>query len=145
MAASSSILARKIPYTGEPGGLPSVGSPRVGHNRAPEHNDSNMYRTGLLPSSPFSSVQRGGMNHVHSLCSLSVPRDFSPSQPEIPYLLTNHPHSLSPPLGFRLNRCARVGQFLQIESHRSCPRPSLSITFPRPVRAVMASASSLVG
>ena len=28
----SSILARKIPWTEEPGGLRSIGSQRVGHN-----------------------------------------------------------------------------------------------------------------
>ena len=32
MAAHSSVLAWRIPGTGEPGGLPSVGSQRVGHD-----------------------------------------------------------------------------------------------------------------
>ena len=32
MATHSSVLAWKIPGTGEPGGLPSMGSHRVGHN-----------------------------------------------------------------------------------------------------------------
>ena len=32
MATHSSILAWKIPGTGEPGGLPSMGSHRVGHD-----------------------------------------------------------------------------------------------------------------
>ena len=32
MATHSSILAWRIPGTGEPGGLPSTGSHRVGHN-----------------------------------------------------------------------------------------------------------------
>ena len=32
MATHSSVLARKIPGTGEPGGLPSMGSHRVGHD-----------------------------------------------------------------------------------------------------------------
>ena len=32
MAAHSSILAWRIPGAGEPGGLPSMGSHRVGHN-----------------------------------------------------------------------------------------------------------------
>ena len=31
-AIHSSILARRIPWTGEPGGLQSVGSQRVGHD-----------------------------------------------------------------------------------------------------------------
>ena len=32
MAAHSSVLAWRTPGTGEPGGLPSMGSHRVGHN-----------------------------------------------------------------------------------------------------------------
>ena len=34
MAAHSSILAWRIPWTEEPGGLQSMGSQRVGHNLA---------------------------------------------------------------------------------------------------------------
>ena len=32
MAIHSSVLARRIPGTGEPGGLPSMGLHRVGHD-----------------------------------------------------------------------------------------------------------------
>ena len=32
LATHSSVLAWRIPGTGEPGGLPSLGSHRVGHN-----------------------------------------------------------------------------------------------------------------
>ena len=32
MATPSSVLARRISETGEPGGLPSMGSRRVGHD-----------------------------------------------------------------------------------------------------------------
>ena len=34
MATHSSVLAWRIPGTGEPGGLPSMGSHRVGHNES---------------------------------------------------------------------------------------------------------------
>jgi len=34
MATHSSILAWKIPWMGEPGGLQSMGLPRVGYDRA---------------------------------------------------------------------------------------------------------------
>ena len=37
MAAHSSILAWRIPYTEEPGGLQSRGSQRVGHDLATKH------------------------------------------------------------------------------------------------------------
>ena len=38
MATHSSILAWEIPWTGEPGGLQSSASQRVGHNWALTHN-----------------------------------------------------------------------------------------------------------
>ena len=34
MATHSSVLARRIPGTGEPGGLLTMGSHRVGHDRS---------------------------------------------------------------------------------------------------------------
>ena len=34
MATHTSVLAWRIPGTGEPGGLPSMGSHRVGHDRS---------------------------------------------------------------------------------------------------------------
>ena len=34
MASHSSVLAWRVPGTGEPGGLPSMGSHRVGHDRS---------------------------------------------------------------------------------------------------------------
>ena len=34
MVTHSSVLAWRIPGTGEPGGLPSMGSHRVGHDRS---------------------------------------------------------------------------------------------------------------
>ena len=34
LATHSSTLAWKMPWTGEPGGLQSMGSPRVGHARS---------------------------------------------------------------------------------------------------------------
>ena len=37
MATHSGILALRIPWTGEPGGLQSIGSQRVRHDRATEH------------------------------------------------------------------------------------------------------------
>ena len=37
MATHASILAWEIPWTEQPGGLQSIGSQRVGHNRASKH------------------------------------------------------------------------------------------------------------
>ena len=40
MATHSSVLARRIPGTGEPGGLPSMGSHRVRHDRSNSRGSS---------------------------------------------------------------------------------------------------------
>ena len=48
IATHFSILAWKIPWTQEPGGLQSMGSQRVGHNRACVHN--NKQHTLLPPN-----------------------------------------------------------------------------------------------
>ena len=53
MAAHSSILAWKIPWTAEPGRLLSMGSQRVGHNWATSLSLSS--EPGLFPSSTFHS------------------------------------------------------------------------------------------
>ena len=57
MATHSSVLAWRIPRTGEPGGLPSVGSHRVGHNwrdlvAAAATLESITYFSHLLPQPP---------------------------------------------------------------------------------------------
>ena len=41
MATHSTVLAWRIPGTGEPGGLPSLGSHRVGYNRSDLAADIN--------------------------------------------------------------------------------------------------------
>ena len=43
MAIHSSILAWKIPWTEEPGGLQSMGSQRVGHDLATKPQDMTKY------------------------------------------------------------------------------------------------------
>ena len=40
MATHSSILARRIPWTEEPGRLPAMGLQRVGHDQATEHTQA---------------------------------------------------------------------------------------------------------
>ena len=44
MATKSSILAWKIPWTEEPGGLQSMGLQRVGHDRATKHIHTHILR-----------------------------------------------------------------------------------------------------
>ena len=68
MATHSSVLAWRIPGTGEPGGLPSMGSHRVGHNWSDLAGSSVVNNspakvgvtgaTGSIPGSGRSSGQR---------------------------------------------------------------------------------------
>ena len=53
MAHHSSVLAWRIPGTGEPGGLPSMGSHRVGHDRS----DLAAAAAAALLSSPLQQAQ----------------------------------------------------------------------------------------
>ena len=52
MATHSSILAWRIPWTEEPGGLQSMGSPRVGHN-----SETNTFTFQYKAGDPKRSVQ----------------------------------------------------------------------------------------
>ena len=52
MATHSSVLAWRIPGTGEPGGLPSMGSHRVGH----DWSDLAAATAGLMQSFRFSTL-----------------------------------------------------------------------------------------
>ena len=47
MATHSSVLAWRIPGTEEPGGLPSVGSHRVGHDLAAAEADSLAQKSSI--------------------------------------------------------------------------------------------------
>ena len=48
MATHSSILAWRIPWTEEPGGLQSTGSQRVGHDLTSEHAYTSVRRTSEM-------------------------------------------------------------------------------------------------
>ena len=48
MAIHSSSIAWKIPWTEEPGRLPSMGSQRIGHDRAISLSFSLLYLNGLV-------------------------------------------------------------------------------------------------
>ena len=57
MATHSSVLAWRIPGTGEPGGLPSMGSHRVGHDRIDLAAIIETREWSFYTSVQFSSVQ----------------------------------------------------------------------------------------
>ena len=97
MAAHSSVLAWRIPGTGEPGGLPSMGSHRVGHDRsdlaaaAGERNDSPA--GPLTKFAPISGPLLAlfpllFVSSSSSLCSQVTSLDFTeehPSYSHCPY------------------------------------------------------------
>ena len=59
MAAHSSILAWKIPWTMEPGRLPSMGSQRVGHNWADSHpKTKKVFPGGASGKEPVCQCRR---------------------------------------------------------------------------------------
>ena len=58
MATHSSILAWKIPWTEELGGLQSIGSHRIGHDRATEHINANLYHHQMAESVLVSARPR---------------------------------------------------------------------------------------
>ena len=75
MATHSSVLAWRIPGTGEPGGLPSIGSHRVGHHlsdlaAADTYSVSHCFETMLLPAcqSLYMLFCLAGMLSFFALC-----------------------------------------------------------------------------
>ena len=88
MAPHSSVLAWRIPGTGEPGGLPSMGSHRVGHNwsdlaaaaaaffcllwwqQSPRKSDEKpqLFFTSIYPLLPFYIIFNKLLQSFVSLC-----------------------------------------------------------------------------
>ena len=93
MATHSSVLAWRIPGMGEPGGLPSLGLHRVGHDRsnlaaaAATHKIITCYLSCLLLCLPFLAHNIYSINTCYldeSLClddgiliNLKIYRDFT--------------------------------------------------------------------
>ena len=71
MATHSNVLALRIPGTGEPGGLPSTGSHRVGH-------DSSDLAAAAAEANYFYRIdkQEGPTVQNRKLHSVSWDRDF---------------------------------------------------------------------
>ena len=72
MATHSSVLAWRIPGTGEPGGLPSMGSHRVGHDWSDLAAAAEIAQThihwvdyAIQPSHPLSSPSSPAFSHSH--------------------------------------------------------------------------------
>ena len=65
MATHSSILAWKIPWTEEPGGLQSTGLQRVKHDLVSEHAHKVVIYTVVYMSDMISKI----LTQTHELCS----------------------------------------------------------------------------
>ena len=72
----SSILAWRIPGTGEPGGLPSMGSHRVGHDWSDLAAAARLFRTQVFPVSGGMRQREKRYNFTHRSKSLNC---FKPS------------------------------------------------------------------
>ena len=76
MATHSSVLAWRIPGTGEPGGLPSMGSRRVGHDwsdlAAAAAAEVNYYFTEIWNMSHWRDVTGRGQNDFEDNVSESL-------------------------------------------------------------------------
>ena len=80
MAAHSSVLAWRIPGTGEPGGLPSMGSHRVGHdwsNLAAAAAASERWDISLIYKVDANVVGKNNFCYFHEKNQESIVGDFS--------------------------------------------------------------------
>ena len=64
METHSSVLAWRIPGTGEPGGLPSMGLHRVGHNRSDLAAAAAIYNSQGFPGSSVIKNLPARAGHV---------------------------------------------------------------------------------
>jgi len=137
MATHSSILALRIPGTGEPGGLPSMGSHRVGHDwtdlaAATWQADVKVWASTHSLCSPsqdaFSSVQSLSRVRLFATpwtaarqASLSITSSQSPTKPMSIELMipSNHlifccPLLLLPSILPSIRRCFTGSDYIQI-------------------------------
>ena len=82
MAPHSSILAWRIPGTGEPRGLPSTGSHRVGHNWSDLAAAAGLFSSVQFSRSVMSdSLWPHGLQHARPPCPSPTPGVYSNSCP----------------------------------------------------------------
>ena len=72
MATHSSVLAWRIPGTGEPGGLPSMGSHRVGHDWGDIVAAAELITFLKRPTSPTSSNKRSVKSNMKTIAVLGL-------------------------------------------------------------------------
>ena len=88
-----SILAWRTPWTEEPGGLLSMGSQRVGHNRVTSHTQAMLFPSGWSearrprPWGPLSTVAVADRTHVTSRWRLPEVWGLRPAGSASPWLV----------------------------------------------------------
>ena len=72
MATHSSVLAWRIPGTGEPGGLPSMGSHRVGHDWSDSSSSSSILNLSVYFCFNHASSRHHISAYIFSIFNLSL-------------------------------------------------------------------------
>ena len=100
LATLPRVLAWRIPWTEEPGGLQSLGSQRVVRDWAHMHGNLNETVSSIRANWFFCprTVVMAKKDHVHRLESIHFPSSFGLSQSLRYVLLVPHTFASSPPL-----------------------------------------------
>ena len=116
MAAHSSVLAWRIPRTGEPGGLPSLGSHRV------RHDWSNLaaaaIRLSVQSLNHFWLFEHHGLQHARLPCPSTTPGACSNSYPSSQWCYPTISSSIIP-FSFCLQLFPESGSFLKSQFYTS--------------------------
>ena len=87
MATHSGVLAWRIPGMGEPGGLPSLGSHRIGHDQKARELQKNIYFCFKDTIAVMMTITTTTTKSLQSCPTLCDPVDGSPPGSPIPGIL----------------------------------------------------------
>ena len=131
MAIHSSVLAWRIPGTGEPGGLPSLGSHRIGHNGSDlAAAAADSYLTFLKMRSEYTDIliviRKAVSLHNYYFCCF-VAKLY-------PTLLQPHGQYSLP--GFSVHGIFQAGilEWVAISFYRNLPDPGIKLVSPELTR-----------
>ena len=98
MTTHSSILAWRIPWKKEPGGLESMGSQRVRYNRVTNtHTHTHTHTISNVPYYLFLNVQFDSIKFIHIVMK-QISRNFSSCKAETlyPFIKLSTPRTPTP-------------------------------------------------
>ena len=110
MATHSSVLAGRIPGTGEPGGLPSVGSHRVGHDW------SDLAAAAARPITSFNEYLLNWVTEIYEIYGES--RNKSSSRLTCMHVLEKEMAAHTGILAWRIPGTGEPGGLPPLGSHR---------------------------